>query len=207
MLTKIQYNPVTGCTTNYYSTHTHTVLWPSGLWTRVSWYQKGKTNLNFTEEETVSASGTSWAICKLHLAPDRWPWQHPTTQFLQAGCPSCHPTNSVKALKAQNNTTAEQSIWLLTTFTAHYTNYGKLVSLSGLAFSFILISNDLLAIYYTLPLESNPHVQKIPLMKAGLSLSRRQVLHANGLPGMSYGCKFIKSCLWGCQKLVTKTLT
>jgi len=23
-----------------------------------------------------------------------------TTQFLQAGCPFCHPTNSVKALKA-----------------------------------------------------------------------------------------------------------
>jgi len=22
------------------------------------------------------------------------------TQFLQAGCPSCHPTNSIKALKA-----------------------------------------------------------------------------------------------------------
>ena len=24
-----------------------------------------------------------------------------TTQFLQAGCPSCRPTNSVKALKAE----------------------------------------------------------------------------------------------------------
>jgi len=23
-----------------------------------------------------------------------------STQFLQAGCPSCHPTNSIKALKA-----------------------------------------------------------------------------------------------------------
>jgi len=29
----------------------------------VSWYQKGKTNLDFTEE-TVSGSGISWAICK-----------------------------------------------------------------------------------------------------------------------------------------------
>ena len=36
-----------------------------------------------------------------HLAPDRQPCQHPTTQFfLQAGCPSCRPANSVKALKA-----------------------------------------------------------------------------------------------------------
>jgi len=25
----------------------------------------------------------------------------PTVSFLQAGCPSCRPTNSVKALKAQ----------------------------------------------------------------------------------------------------------
>ena len=37
----------------------------------------------------------------LHLAPDRQPRQHPTAQFLQAGCPSFHPTNSVKALKEQ----------------------------------------------------------------------------------------------------------
>jgi len=29
------------------------------------------------------------------------PCQYPTTRFLQAGCPSCRPTNSVKALKAQ----------------------------------------------------------------------------------------------------------
>jgi len=26
----------------------------------------------------------------------------PPLSFLQAGCPSCHPTNSVKALKANN---------------------------------------------------------------------------------------------------------
>jgi len=35
----------------------------------------------------------------MHFAPDGEPRQHPTTQFLQAGCPSCRPTNSVKALK------------------------------------------------------------------------------------------------------------
>jgi len=27
----------------------------------------------------------------------------PPLSFLQAGCPSCHPTNSVKALKAIND--------------------------------------------------------------------------------------------------------
>jgi len=40
-------------------------------------------------------------VCTLsHLAPHRQPHQHPTTLFLQAGCPSCRPTNSVNALKA-----------------------------------------------------------------------------------------------------------
>jgi len=47
----------------------------------------------------VSDSGIIWAICK--SAPrSRQPHQHPSLSFLQAGCPSCHPTNSVKALKA-----------------------------------------------------------------------------------------------------------
>jgi len=36
----------------------------------------------------------------LHLAADRQPRQYLTTQFLWAGFPSCHPANSVKALKA-----------------------------------------------------------------------------------------------------------
>jgi len=40
----------------------------------------------------------------LHLAPYIWSsWcQHLTTDFLKAGCPSCHSTNSVKTLKAKN---------------------------------------------------------------------------------------------------------
>ena len=36
----------------------------------------------------------------LHLAPDNHA-STPPLSFLQAGCPSCRPTNSVKALKAQ----------------------------------------------------------------------------------------------------------
>jgi len=70
--------------------------------TQVSQYQKGKTNLDFTE-----AKDSEWQWHQLghnasrHLAPDRQPHQHPTTlMFLQAGCPSCRLTNSVKALKA-----------------------------------------------------------------------------------------------------------
>jgi len=64
----------------------------------VSRYYKGKTNLDFIEARD-----------------SEWQWQHlghmqvqtdnhastPPLSFLQAGYPSCHPTNSVKALKAK----------------------------------------------------------------------------------------------------------
>ena len=53
------------------------------------------------KQETVSGSGISWAMCK--SAPRSRQITMPAPQplsFLQAGCPSCHPTNSVKALKA-----------------------------------------------------------------------------------------------------------
>jgi len=35
----------------------------------------------------------------LHLIPDNDANQHPTAQFSTGRMPSCHPTNSVKALK------------------------------------------------------------------------------------------------------------
>jgi len=52
------------------------------------------------KQETLSGSGISWAICK---SPPRsrqitTPW----SGFLQDGCPSCHPTNSVKALNGND---------------------------------------------------------------------------------------------------------
>jgi len=68
--------------------------------TQVSRYQKGKTNLDFTEARDSECSGIRWAICK--SAPRSrqitTPARH-CSVFLQAGCPSCRPTNSVKALK------------------------------------------------------------------------------------------------------------
>jgi len=70
-------------------THTHkTILHPSWILsrtTRVSRHQKGKTNLDLLEQEIVSGSGISWAICKsahCHASV-------PPLSFLQAGCPSC----------------------------------------------------------------------------------------------------------------------
>ena len=81
--------------------HTHSFNGPFSGTAQVSLYQKGKTDLDFTEARD-----------------SEWQWRHlgrkqvctslqtdnhtstPPLSFLQAGCPSCRPTNSVKALKA-----------------------------------------------------------------------------------------------------------
>jgi len=68
--------------------------------TRVSRYQKGKTDLDFTE-----ARDSEWQwhqlghmqVCN-SLQTDNHASTSPLS-FLQARCPSCRPTNSVKALK------------------------------------------------------------------------------------------------------------
>jgi len=84
----------------YTHTHTHThttvllLFWILSGTTQVSRYQKGNTNLDLLEQEIVSGSGICWGpYANLHLTPDNH------ANILQAGCPSCHPTNSVKALK------------------------------------------------------------------------------------------------------------
>ena len=81
-------------------THTHPFNSPFSGTTRVSRYQKGKPIWILLKQETVSGSGISWAICK--SAPCSTQITTPAIHhsvFLQAGCPSCRPTNSVKALK------------------------------------------------------------------------------------------------------------
>jgi len=69
----------------------------------VGWYQKGKTNLDFTE-----ARDSEWQRHQLgdmqvctSLQTDNQA-STPPLSFLQAGCPSCRPTNSVEALKAHS---------------------------------------------------------------------------------------------------------
>ena len=50
------------------------------------------------EQETVGGSGIRWVVCKSAPRSRQTTTPASTTQFLQAGCPSCRPTNSVKAL-------------------------------------------------------------------------------------------------------------
>jgi len=83
-------------------THTHPFNGPFSGTTRVSQYQKCKTNLDFTE-----ARDSEWQwhqlghmqVCTLLQTDNRA--SSPSLSFLQTGCCSCRPTNSVKALKAK----------------------------------------------------------------------------------------------------------
>jgi len=84
--------------------------------TRVSWYQKGKTNLDFIE-----ARDSEWQwhqlgrmqVCTLLQTENHT--STPPLAFLQAGCPSCRPTNSIKALKATNKS-RRKTIMLQSTY-------------------------------------------------------------------------------------------
>ena len=76
----------------------------NGLFSRTTWvsrYQKGKTNLDFT-----GARDSEWQwhqLDHMHVCNSLQTDNHASTPplcFLQAGCPSCRPTNSVKTLKA-----------------------------------------------------------------------------------------------------------
>jgi len=81
----------------------HTFNSPLSRTTPVSRNLKGKTNLDFTE-----ARDSEWQwhqlghmqVCTLLQADNHA--STPPLSFLQAGCPSCCPTNSVKALSPLN---------------------------------------------------------------------------------------------------------
>jgi len=83
-------------------THTHPFNGPFSGTTQVSRYQKGKTNLDFT-----GARDSEWQWHQLgymQVCTSLQTDNHASTPqlgFLQAGCPSCRPTNSVKVLEEQ----------------------------------------------------------------------------------------------------------
>jgi len=83
---------ITFCSTK----HTHTFNSPFSGTTRISRYQKGETNLDFTE-----ATDSEWQwhqLGHMQICTSLQIDNHASTlplRFLQAGCPSCRPTNSV----------------------------------------------------------------------------------------------------------------
>ena len=77
----------------------------NGLFSRITWvsrYQTGETNLDFT----VKARDSEWQwhqLGRMQVCTSLQTDNHASTpplSFLRAGCISCRPTNSVKALKA-----------------------------------------------------------------------------------------------------------
>ena len=86
----------------YTNTHTHPFNGPLSRTTRVSSYQTGETNQDFT----VKARDSEWQwhqLGRMQVCTSLQTDNHASTpplSFLRAGCISCHPTNSIKALKA-----------------------------------------------------------------------------------------------------------
>jgi len=72
--------------------------------TRVSRYQKGKTNLDFTEE-TVGGCGVSWEICMSAPRPRQIPRQHPTTQH-----PTTQPVSSEELRSSQTRWESSKAV-------------------------------------------------------------------------------------------------
>ena len=78
-------------------------------------YQKGETNLHFTE-----ARDSEWQwhqLGRMQVCTSLQTDNHTSTpqlSFLQAGCPSCRPTNCVKALKAPVNETVNVTLTFIT---------------------------------------------------------------------------------------------
>ena len=83
--------------------HTHPFNGPLFGTTQISQYQKGKTHLDFTE---ASYSEWQWHLLgQMQVCTSLQTDNHSSTpplSFLQAGCLSCRPTNSVNALKAHD---------------------------------------------------------------------------------------------------------
>ena len=74
----------------------------------MSRYQKGKTSLDFT-----GARDSEWQwhqLGRMQVYTSLQTDKHASTvplSFLQAGCPSCHPTNSVKAVELKSTIVPE----------------------------------------------------------------------------------------------------
>ena len=104
----------------------------------MSRYQKGKTNLDFTE-----ARDSEWQWHELgcmQLCTSLQTDNHASTiqlSFLQARCPSFRPTNSVKALKEQlcsNN----QKLTILSLYKSTFANFSRHSDTANIPYYFLL---------------------------------------------------------------------
>jgi len=85
----------------YYYYNRFTAPWTLSGTTRVSRYQKGKTNLDLLVQEMVSGSGVSWAICRSAPRPRQitMPESHHSAFFRSDALPATQPTASKQVKK------------------------------------------------------------------------------------------------------------
>jgi len=79
----------------------------------VSRYQKGETNLDLLEQETVIGGGIRWAICKSAPHPRQITMPSPHHSVFTGRIPSCCSTNSVKAVEAPISYSTQQFLFSL----------------------------------------------------------------------------------------------
>jgi len=93
-------------------THTHPFNGPFPGLPRWAGTRNVKPIWILLKQETVGGSGISWAICKSAPRSRQITTRTPHhSLFLQAGCPSCRPTNRVKALKELVNRKRSSQEW------------------------------------------------------------------------------------------------
>jgi len=80
-------------------THTHPFNGPLSGTTQMSRYQKGKTKLDFTGARDSEWQRHQLGHMQVCTSLQTSQASTPPLSFLQAGCHSCRPTNSVKALR------------------------------------------------------------------------------------------------------------
>ena len=82
---------------------THPFNGPLSGTTRVSRYQNGKINVDFTEAKRQwVAVASAGPYASLHLAPDLQPCQHPTTQVFTGQMPFLLPTQQRQSTEGTN---------------------------------------------------------------------------------------------------------
>ena len=118
----------------------HTFNSPFSRTTWVNRYQKGKTNLDFTEARN---SGLGWAVCK--SAPHFRQSQHPTTQFFTGRMPFLPPNQQRQSTEGKlHHNNCKMSEWAFIQNLASSSTY-------YLALSWVLLMSLLTVSFWGVP--------------------------------------------------------